>query len=59
MIVLFGGKLIIYNVMIVIFNLGDEVVIFVFYWVFYFDIVFLVGGKLVIVEMNLVDKFWV
>lgn len=38
-------------------NFGDEVVIFVFYWVFYFDMVFLVGGIFVIVEVKLENGF--
>ena len=52
-----GGKKVIFNAMMATINPGDEVVIPAPYWVSYPDIVQLVGGKPVIVEATLEDKF--
>ena len=52
-----GGKKVIFNAMMATINPGDEVVIPAPYWVSYPDIVQLVGGKPVIVEATLQDKF--
>ncbi len=52
-----GGKKIIFNAMMATLNPEDEVVIPAPYWVSYPDIVLLCGGKPVIVETTLTDKF--
>lgn len=44
-----GVKQIIFNVLMVMLNDGDEVILFVFYFVSYFEMVKLLGGVLVIV----------
>lgn len=52
-----GGKQILYNVFMVMLNFGDEVIILVFYWVSYFDMVLLVGGMLVFVEVMMQNGY--
>lgn len=52
-----GGKQVLYNVLMVIINLGDEVIIFVLYWVSYFEMVVFVGGELVLVVCIVVIGF--
>ena len=52
-----GGKKVIFNAMMATLNPGDEVIIPAPYWVSYPDIVLLVGGKPVIAETTIEDKF--
>lgn len=65
-IVVFNGvKQFIVNICMFLFDEGDEVVILVFYWVFYFEIVKVVGGVFVLVSVGIeqdykviVDQVW-
>lgn len=52
-----GGKHVIFNLMQVLVNAGDEVVIPVPYWVTYKDVVNFSGGKCVFVETSERDNF--
>lgn len=55
--VMSGGKQVLFNVFFVLLNFGDEVLIFVFYWVSYFEMVVLIGVVLVIVFIMLQQGF--
>ncbi|MEY3197207.1 MAG: Aspartate aminotransferase, partial [Pseudomonadota bacterium] len=52
-----GGKQVIYNLFMASLNDGDEVIIPAPYWVSYPDMVLLAGGKPVIINCSIEDKF--
>lgn len=52
-----GGKYFLFNLMLVMIEQGDEVIIFVFYWFSYLEMVCLVEGILVIVNIIVVMDY--